>query len=123
MQGLSPALLGGMMAANKIKYSGNLDRFCNQKTGTLVFVSQLVAKKIHLQLYTHVGKKINLMSVRQHIHCIYVGDKGVPFSDITSYGGGRFLRLQSLVGQTFEIDYPATEKQTEIELTNQEVKE
>jgi hypothetical protein len=111
------------MAANKIELSGNTSRYNGQKTAILVHVSSVIAKKIHLDLYIHVGKDLNLMSVRRYLVCTFIGENGIPFVDIVSYGGSKEIRLRCSIGELFSIDCPAVEKQTELELTNQEVNE
>lgn len=118
-----PASFGGCMAANIIECSGNLFRFYDQKKAKLVDVQQVIAKTISTELREHVGKNIPAKSVRSFIVCTFIGDLGLPFVDIVGFGGYRLLKLRESIGQTFEIDYPPSEHQTEIELTNQEVRE
>lgn len=111
------------MAQNKIEYAGETNRFRSQKIGRLVNVEAAVARSLDNDLLEFVGKDISSDSARTYIVCTYIGERRIPFVDIIGYGGSRLLKLQSSIGQIFEIDYPVVEKQTEIELESKEVKE
>lgn len=102
----------------KIEYTGNLERFSNQKSGQLVSVADPIAKTIHPMLLKHVGKDINTASVKKQIVLTFIGENGIPFVDIINYGGGRLLKLKAAIGQWFEIDSPVKEEQVNLELSN-----
>jgi hypothetical protein len=109
------------MAANIIKSNALTTNKYNQTKGTLVHVQSVPTREI-LGLFEDQFHD-DYLPRGTCIICTYVGNKHASFQEIKRYGSATLLRLKKEVGQTFEIDYPPSEHQTEIELTNQEARE
>jgi hypothetical protein len=87
---------------NTIEYTGNTERFANQKHATLLSVELQIVKEISCELITHIGN--SAIPRGSAILCVFLGDKGVPFAVLKNYGATSMSRLKSLIGDTFAIN-------------------
>lgn len=102
--------------ANVIKYVGNTDRFQGQTKGVLLSAELQIVKEVKQELRDHVGE--DALPRGSAILCVFQGDKGIPFVELRNYGSASLSKLKKAIGQVFEIDVPAKEKQEELVLSN-----
>lgn len=93
--------------ANTIKYEGNLSRFAGQKKGKLVHVEPMPIKEVSHELLELIGmeKPVNNKMVAC---CTFVGEKGIPFTEIRKHGSSLITKLKAEIGHEFIIDRPET---------------
>lgn len=109
------------MAKNVIKRDAILSWYFEQKTANLVSVHILRTRDLSPYFK---GLFVNrILPNGTCIHCIYVGDKHIPFSEIKRYGSATWRALESKLNQVFEIEQEPDAKQESLELVNQEATE
>lgn len=98
--------------SNTIKAAGNIERFSDQKTARLLSAEIQLVCRVSPKLRDHVGGELPRGTA---IKTVFDGDQGIPFVDLRNYGSATLARLQSQIGQTFEIVYslPADSEQVE----------
>lgn len=101
---------------NVIRWTGNTERFKGQTKGVLLSAELQIVKEIKQELRDHVGE--DALPRGSAILCVFQGDKGIPFVELRNYGSASLSKLKKAVGQVFEIDVPAKEKQEELMLSN-----
>lgn len=98
--------------ANTIKFEGNTARFACQKKGRLVHVDIMPIKEISPELLELVGMEKPTTNRTASI-CTFVGEKGIPFTEIRNYGASLITKLKAEIGHEFAIDCPVTEIKVE----------
>ena len=94
-----------------IEYTGNVERFAGQSKGKLLLAESVIAKTIDQRIVDNVGKPIKTNSVRQYIHCVFIGENRIVFDDLLSYGGTRLMNLEKSIGELFTIDQPDSQQE------------
>lgn len=91
-----------------IKQTGNISRFFGQKTAQLVDVHSKLVKKVSDELKDYTGYTFPRKGTC--IVATFIGDKGIPFTEIRPYSAASLLSLEKkLKNEVFLIDRPVKE--------------
>ena len=100
--------------SNTIKFNGNTTRFAGQRKGILLSADLQLIKELSEELKVHVGE--DCIPRGSAIRCVYVGEKGIPFTELRNYGSATLHKLKKSIGQEFLIDAPIPDNQEKMSI-------
>jgi hypothetical protein len=86
----------------ELKLSKPYAQTFEQKKATLCWVGRIPVKTLVPECVERIVGELPVGN-RSAILCLYHGDKHIPFLHASNDGTAKFLRMQEMVGQTFDV--------------------
>ena len=86
----------------ELKLSKEYQHTCGQHKAILVWVGRIPVKTLVPECVEHIVGELPVGN-RSAILCLFHGENHIPFLHASNDGTAKYLRMQGMIGQTFDV--------------------